>query len=154
MEISNENSLECTFKNYYYGNVSDNETEVSKPLKIRTQKRTNNIDVFFEKPTMKQAAEYSSTVAQLTNGGTNYISSRVDDVSKATHLIKIDVYDMKKLRGVPSDQHWKFANTRIKYYTQTEEDDYYSNTQELIYNITKHIATKNNCKKYFIEAKP
>lgn len=141
-------------KNYYYGNLSDDEVRAPKPLKIQTQKRTNNIDIFFDKPKKKQTTEYSSTVAQSTNGGTNYISSRVDDVSKITHLVKIDVYDVKKLRGIPNDQHWKFAETRIKYYAQTEDDDYYSNTKELVYNITKHIATKNDCKKYFIDAKP
>lgn len=141
-------------KNYYYNNLSDDEAQCSKPLIIQAQKRTNNIDAFFDKPKKKQATEYSSTVAKSTNGGTNYISSRVDDVTKITHVVKIDVYDIKKLRGIPNDQHWKFADTRIKYYTQGEEDDFYSNTKELIYNITKDIATKNDCKKYFINAKP
>lgn len=140
-------------KNYYYGHLTDDEIQDPKPLKIQTQKRANNIDGFFDKPRKKQATEYSCTVAHSTNGGTNYISSRVDDVSKTTHLVKIDVYDMKKLRGVPNDQHWKFADTRIKYYTQSEEDDHYSNTKEIIYKITKHIAAKNDCKKYFIDAK-
>lgn len=141
-------------KHYYYGHLNDDEVQLDpKPLKIQTQKRANNIDVFFDKPRKKQATEYSSTVAHSANGGTNYISSRVEDVSKSTHLIKIDVYDMKKLRGVPNDQHWKFADTRIKYYTQTEDDDHYSNTKELIYKITKHIAAKNDCKKFFIDTK-
>lgn len=141
-------------KNYYYGNSTDDEIQGSKPLKIRTLKRTNNIDVFFDRPKKKQATEYSSTVAQSTNGGTNYISSYADDVTKITHLVKIDIYDMKKLRGVPCDQHWKHADTRIKYYTQTDDDEYYLNTKDVVYNITKHIATKNDCKKYFIDAKP
>lgn len=141
-------------KSYYYDHLmTDDEAQDPKPLKIQTQKRANNIDVFFDKPRKKQATEYSSTVAHSTNGGTNYISSRVNDVSKSTHLIKIDVYDMKKLCGVPNDQHWKFADTRIKYYTQTEDDSHYSNTKELIYKITKQIAAKNDCKKYFIDAK-
>jgi hypothetical protein len=142
-------------KSYYYGNSTDDEIQgPPKPLKIRTQKRVNNIDLFFDKPKKKQATEYSSTVAQSTNGGTNYISSRADDVTKITHLVKIDIYDIKKLRGVPSDQHWKNADTRIKFYTQTEDDEHYLNTKELVYNITKHIATKNECKKYFIDTKP
>lgn len=152
--MPSENSVEYTMNHYYYDNISDNESEVIKPLKIHTQKRISNIDAFFEKPKKKHAAEYSSTVAKFVKGGTNYISSLVEDASKATHLIKIDVYDMKKLRGVPNDQHWKFAETRIKYYTHTEEDEHYSDVQELVYKITKHIATKTDCKKYFIASKP
>lgn len=140
-------------KSYYYGNLSDEETQEPKPLKIRAQKRVHNIDAFFDMSKKKQSTGLSSSVAQSTNDGTNYISSSVCDTSKATHLVKIDVYNLKKLRDVPTDQHWKFADTRVKFYTQSEDDEYYSNTKELIYKITKHIASKNNCKKYFIDAK-
>lgn len=153
-QLSNVNSMDYTMKNYYFPNSSDEETlPITKPLKVRSLKRANDIDTFFEKSKKKQNTGLTSSVAQSTSSSTNYISVGVDEISKATHLVKIDVFDLKKIREVPSEQHWKFADIRVKYYTQTEDDDHYLNARELIFNITKDIAEKPNCKKYSIDVK-
>lgn len=145
-----------TYKDYYYPTVSDDESlpqPQPKPVrKSEAKKRANNIDIFFEKPKKKQATGLTSTVAQSTAGGTNYLASSVVDIPKATHLIKIDVYELKKLRSLPTDQHWKHADVRVKYYTHTEDDDLHTNAKDLIYKITKQIAEESECRKYFISA--
>lgn len=50
------------------------------------------------------------------NGSVAYISTNTDESLFSTHLLKIEVYELKTLAKIPSAQHWKNAKIRIKYY--------------------------------------
>ncbi len=88
-------------------------------------------------------------MARAVKDGVSYISTNSDDGDQATHLIKIEMYDMKKLSKIPTSDHWKHATTRIKYYVKDYKDSIYDNTNGLVYNITKTIAESEKVKKYF-----
>lgn len=99
---------------------------------------------------IKKKKLLSSTVARAARDGVSYISTNSDDGDQATHLIKIEMYDMKKLCKIPTNDHWKHATTRIKYYVKNNnKDSIYDNTNALVYNITKTIAESEKVKKYF-----
>ncbi|XP_069364378.1 uncharacterized protein [Maniola hyperantus] len=150
---------EFTYKHYYYPlNVPDDQDASDSTLnnKKTASKRSkpteqNNIDVFFEKPKKKRRTTISSSVAQATDGGLSYISSNDGDGVSASHLIKIDIYDMKNLEGVLPIDYWKYADLRLKYYVKSDADKFYHSTRDIIYNITKQIAGRHDCKKYFID---
>lgn len=145
-----------TLKNYYIADSpSDDETRDCVPLKItqNATKRTNDIEVFFEKPKKKKSAKQSSCVGQSNNGGVAYIATGEDDASNASHLVKIEVYEMSKIRDVPPTDYWKHTDVRVKYYAKSEDDKHYQTTRDLIYNITKQLSAKRGCAKFFVEAK-
>ncbi|GBP28285.1 hypothetical protein EVAR_11744_1 [Eumeta japonica] len=141
---------ENTFKAYYYSALSDEEDTMDLN-KIGTHKRTSkNINEFFESTHKKRKVKTSSTVGQAVNGGISYLSTNEDDFITASHLIKIEVYELQKLKKIPATEHWKHADVRVKYYTRNgENDSHFINTKDVIYNITKEIAEKSECKKYF-----
>lgn len=143
-----------TFKNYYFPTADlsdDDETQDPPALKVKQNIAKRNIDCFFEKPKKKRVRLQSSNIAQANGEGTSYISSNNDDGSSASHLIKIEVYEMKKLKDVQPIDYWKYADVRVKYYA-SEDDKHYRNVRDLIYNITKQVATKTDCTKYYITA--
>lgn len=106
--------------------------------------------MFFEKPKKRKNSTNSSCVAQACDGGLSYISSNEGDSANAAYLIKIDVYDMKNLKNVLPLDYWKYADLRVKYYVQSDSDKNYQRTRDIVYNITKQIAEKKDCKKYFV----
>lgn len=141
-------------KNYFYNALSDEEEEDTMHLsKIQpTRKRqTKSIDEFFEEiQNKKKKAKVSSTVGQAVNGGVAYVSTNEDDLANASHLVKIEVYEQKKLKKIPPTDHWKHANVRVKYYVKNcENDSKYHTIKDIIYNITKEIVDHAECKKYF-----
>ena len=142
---------EHTYKQYYYSPLSPQPTEEESgdtcgPRKMKSQA----IDKFFElAPKSKKRKLVSSTVARMVRDGVSYISTNTEDAEQATHLIKIEVYDMKKLSKIPTTEHWKHATTRIKYYVKNSNDAIYDNTNSLVYNITETIAESEKVKKYF-----
>lgn len=145
---------EYTLKNYYYPlNISDDHDDSESILnkKKNATKRSNNIDVFFEIVKKKKRSVNSSSVAIATDGGLSYISSNEGDSVNASHLIKIDVYDMKNLKEVSPLDYWKHADLRLKYYVKTDGDKHYQNIRDIIFNVTKQIAGKKDCKKYFVD---
>lgn len=155
-QLSPPNTFEYTLKDYYYPSnvvLTDGEEANCDSVPLKTKKKlkraNNSIEAFFEKPKKKNVITHSSSVGQRMVGGTSYISTNRDEASSATHLIKIQVYDLKKVKDIAPDDLWKSAELRLKYYTQTEQDNHYVNTRDLIYNITKQIATTDDCKKYF-----
>lgn len=91
-------------------------------------------------------------MGRATNDGMSYISTNTDDGSTATHLIKIEIYDLKKLANVPPSDHWKHAEVRVKYYNQAKTN-HHQRTRQLIYNITKEISSSSDCKKYTFKHK-
>lgn len=124
---------------------------------VATALTTADIDVFFEKPSkQKKTSTISSYVARSMNGGTSYITTNEQD-GAATHLVKIEIYDMRKLRTINPTDYWKNAELRVKYHIQSEEDEddksIFINTRNLIYDITKKISSSQDCKKYFINQK-
>lgn len=150
---------ENTFKNTFYQEVLSEEegdlmitsTPKNQSL-IPSRKRTKkNIDSFFDKcPSEKKRIKVqSSSVSRSVNGGTSYISTGLDDAPNASHLIKIEIFDLKKLKKIPQVDHWKHANLRIKLYSTGEEEVLHQGVSDAVYNITKTIASKPECKKYF-----
>lgn len=120
----------------------------------KSLKRTDNhncIDQFFDIPKIKkQKTTQSSTVGQARNGGVSYLSSNANDAANATHLIKLEVYELKKLTKVSPSNHWKHADVRVKYYAKNT-DSIYDRSKELIYDITKNVSQSQDCKKYFFD---
>lgn len=148
-----------TFKNYYFDAYSNEEfdnkltiveSELSKPLK-RANSNTNINKFFDDSKTKKQKKALASSVGQAREGGMSYVSTNVN--ATATHLIKLEVYDLKKLAKVPENKQWKHADVRIKFYTKTS-NRIYEHSKQLIYNITKEVAESQDCKKYFFNDEP
>ncbi|CAH0699699.1 unnamed protein product [Spodoptera exigua] len=144
-----------TYKQYYYSPLSPQHEEESDDIVVNNtgdggKRKSQPIDTFFEvAPKIKRRKLLSSTVARAVKDGVSYISTNSDDGGQATHLIKIEMYDMKKLSKIPTSDHWKHATTRIKYYVKNYKDSIYDNTNGLVYNITKTIAESEKVKKYF-----
>lgn len=105
------------------------------------------MDQLFEKAAPKTKKLSSSTVSRARPEGNIIISTNTDDSKNATHLIKIEIYDLEKLRDVPLEQHWKHADYRLKYYTMSNTSPYDA-TKQILMNITKEIAGKPSSKKY------
>lgn len=141
-----------TLKNYYYPDKSDDEDQnLAMKVKQNITKRSNkSIDAFFEKAKKKKTVSYSSSVGQSNGEGTSYISTNCDDGSSASHLVKIEVYEMNRLKQVSPIDYWKHADVRVKYYVATEEDKHYQTARDLIYNVTKQVASKPGCTKFFV----
>lgn len=142
-----------TFKSYYFAASSDEETDdrliITKPKSLKRAASNNSINKFFDEPkTKKPKKGQSSTVGQTREGGMAYISTNTNDAATATHLIKLQVYDLKKLAKVPVNKHWKNADVYVKHYTKTA-DSVYNHAMDLIYNITKEVAESPDCRKYF-----
>ncbi|XP_045501164.1 uncharacterized protein LOC123698548 [Colias croceus] len=146
---------ENTYKLCYYSPLSPQNEEESDDIIVNNtddggKRKLQSIDQFFEvAPKIKRKKLLSSTVARAARDGVSYISTNSDDGDQAMHLIKIEMYDMKKLSKIPTSDHWKHATTRIKYYVKKNKDSIYDNTNALVYNITKTIAEIEKVKKYF-----
>lgn len=109
----------------------------------------SNIDIFFEQPKAKRKKTESSTVGQsCKGGGVSYLSTNNEDGNNSTHLMKIEIYDLKKLAKVPINERWKHADVRVKYYVQEKDNKHYRQAKDVIYSITKEIAESGDCKKY------
>lgn len=118
---------------------------------LKRQRSNESLDSIFAVSNKSNNKKLSSTVSRAQkDGGTAYISMNADD--GATHLLKIEVYDLKKLTNVQSNQHWKHSNMRIKYYCN-EKDKSYNDVNNIIYNISKQISKAENCKRYFFNNK-
>lgn len=149
-----------TLKHYYYPiNLSDDDEKTEDTVTLKNKKNgvkrpNNNIESFFEKPKKKKkASSFTSCIGQTTADGIAYISSNDEGSSNATHFIKIEIYETEKIKDVSPNEYWKYANVRVKYFAPSEEDKNYQHTRDVIYNITKQIATKSDCRKFFIENK-
>lgn len=144
-----------TYKDFYYATPPTPETEedleiVSTPLKRKQKTDVKPIDELFNiKSKSKKRKIVSSSVSRAQDGGTAFISSNLDDASDATHFIKIEVFDMKKIEKVSPNDKWKHSEMRVKLYTKNNSCNY-ENIQKLIYNISKEIAN-DNCKKYHFQ---
>lgn len=142
---------ENTYKQYYFP-TSDDEDTSPYPIK-RDRPNNESLDEFFEEPPKKKKPKIqSSTVGRATKDGMAYISTNEDDGSTATHLIKIEIYEMKKLTNVPQSDHWKHADVRVKYYVNNKSK-HHQRTRQLIYNISKDITKVPDCKKYTFKNK-
>lgn len=147
-----------TFKQFYYNTVSDEEDTTNcvpyylakKSICKRPRSSLSNIDEFFpEEPPKKKKAKNSSNVGRMNKeGGTSYISTNTDDGVNATHLIKIDVFDVKKLCKIPPVQHWKHADVRVKYYCKELNNKNYESVKKIVYQITKEISESEDSKVY------
>lgn len=146
-DINEEN----TFKNYYFNNLSDDSTNdnlvIREKSKLKRKNSDESLDNFFEIPKSKKK-KLSSTVSRALGEGTACITTNENDEENATHLIKIEVYSIQKLKKIPQQLHWKHADMRIKYYTKNSSD-IFNGSQNLIYHITKEISSNENTKKYY-----
>lgn len=144
---------EYTFKNYYFPPTSpsldDDETKESRKRQLVIDEPS--IEAFFEgnKKIKKQKKFMSSHVARVDkNGSVSYLSSGADDGTSATHLIKMEIYDLKKLANIPTNEHWKNADVRVKYYAKSAKNQHFQKTKALIFNVTEEIFGSKDCKKY------
>jgi hypothetical protein len=149
---------ENTFKHYYYPENQDDTTdeEGTVGLKVKealAKKRpANNIDSFFERPKKKTKVKVnSSNVSKTSTDGVSYLSSGKDDAGYASHIIKIEVFDMEKIRDVAPAEHWKHCDIRLKYYSCGDNDSNVQSVRDVIFNITKQLASQENNVKYFID---
>lgn len=144
---------ENTFKQYYYQpTLSDEDTTDNLIINNQTPKRKRedeqNIDELFNcaKNKTKKQSQCSSVSRAQANGSVAYMTTNADVTSASTHLLKIEVYDLKKIAKIPSSQHWKHAQTRVKYYLNETNQNFLS-MKQTIYNITKEISMTDTCKK-------
>lgn len=144
---------ENTYKQYYYGSDDDIEVlSINGAKRKRNHTSTESLDDLFEIPQIKKK-KLSSTVSRAHGEeGVVYLSTNADDGINSSHLIKIEIYDLKKLSKIPQQQHWKYADVRVKYYADSVNMNVV-NTKKIIYNITKEISNTNNCKKYVFNNK-
>ncbi|XP_073949431.1 uncharacterized protein isoform X2 [Choristoneura fumiferana] len=157
MDLTEEN----TFKHYYYPENHDelsDDGEGTLAFKVKRaiakNKRPNNsIHGFFEKRKKKKVPKNSSTVSQATADGVAFIKANQDESAYASHLIKIEVYDIDKIKNIPPTEQWKHAEVRVKYYAHSEEDEHVQQTRDVIYNITKQLASKSDCVNFVLDNK-
>lgn len=150
---------ENTFKNYYYAEDHDEDSDdlredslAFKVKKALAKQLNNNIEDFFETPKKKKKlTKKSSSVARASYGGLAYVCSNKEDAASATHMVKIEIYDMAKIKDIAPTDQWKHADLRVKYYVDKEEDKTLQSVRDTIYKITKQIASESDCVKYFID---
>lgn len=152
-QFNAQDSIDYTLKGYYFNSAhyeDDKEVqEISASGKKTKRCANSSIDQFFEKPKKQKKTILRSSSSQSGNGGTSYISMPASQ--NASHLIKIEVYDVNKLKDIPKEEHWKHVDVRVKYYAQSENDKNLKNSRDIIYNITKQISENIDCKKYFFD---
>lgn len=151
----------------YYSAISDDDYEPGDEYQSdASRKRTvqmfidkkekfDDIEKFFEvAPKKKKTKKTSSTVSRACNDGVAYISTNADDYTSASHLVKIEIYDLKKLKSLQPSEHWKHADVRLKYYTNEDvQNQNFQKAKELVYNITNEVAGQQESKKYFFSNK-
>lgn len=144
---------ENTFKQYYL-QTSDDEDIAGNSATYPTKGRmspTPSLDEFFEECKKKAVNKCSSTVGRATRDGMAYVSSNEDDGANATHLIKLEILDLKKLKTIAKEDHWKHPDVRVKLYVNNKSSKssiHHQKTRKLIYSITKEISSAKNSKKY------
>lgn len=79
-----------------------------------------------------------STVTHNTENGT-------------THLIKIQIFDMKKLVNLNSVEHWKYVDVQVNYYVKPESNKHHQKTRGLVNSNTRELSKSPNCKTYNIK---
>lgn len=151
MKNQNVDFEENTYKQYYFPLSDVDDDDNSPPSYSNKRTADESLDEFFAVPKKKKEKVCSSTVARSTADGMSYISTNSDDATTATHLIKIDIYDMKKIVNIDPAEHWQNADVRVKYYFNKGNNNYHQRTRGLIYNITKEISNSADCKKYTIK---
>lgn len=143
-----------TFKQFYYSSaLSDEETSDNLIIEKDSLKRKpdEDLDTFFTfGKTKKIKRLQSSSVSRAQPNGVAYISTNQDDILTSTHLIKIEIYDLKKIAKIPIVQRWKHASTRIKYYANDANVNSES-IKNTIFDITKEIASKESSKNMFFK---
>lgn len=143
---------ENTFKQYYFSTSDDevNESPYAFTGVKRPKESTDSLlDEFFDaEPKKKKTKLHSSTVGRGTMDGMTYISTNQDDGLNATHLIKIEITDLKKIKNVDPTEHWKHADVRVKYYINKQQQPNQQRIRGIIYDITKEITASSDCKKY------
>lgn len=102
--------------------------------------------MFFEKSAPKKK-KGSSTVSKAHRDGNIFITSNDDDTKNNTHIIKIEIFDVKKIANVLPQEQWKHSDYRVKYYTKTTNLNYEA-TKKIIFNVTKEISDRDTSKKY------
>lgn len=155
MDGNNAEYEENTYKQYYFS-TSDDEPTSPYPIKIRERsKSSDSLNEFFqEPPKIKKTKLHSSSVGRATNDGTSYLTTNEDDGSNATHLIKIEIFELKKLVDIPPEEHWKYADVRVKYYNKkNSKNSHHQITRKLVHSITKEISSAPNLKKYHFKKK-
>ncbi|KAJ0178598.1 hypothetical protein K1T71_005373 [Dendrolimus kikuchii] len=138
---------ENTFKQYYYQTLSDEDSSnidnlsivKDSPKQKRKRDEEESLDKFFEFSKNKKKKQCSSVSRAQPNGGVAYLSTNREDACSSTHLIKIEVYELKTLAKIPSSEHWKNATIRIKYYTD-DKNKHFESIKKTAYNITKEIS--------------
>lgn len=61
------------------------------------------------------------------------------------------MYDIDKIKNIPPAEQWKQAEVRVKYYAHSEEDEHVQKTRDVIYNITKQLASKSDCVNFVLD---
>lgn len=135
---------ENTYKGYYYP-VMDEESRQPR----RKRSSCTDSEELFEPSVKKIKNKICSTVGRANKeGGVSYISTNVDDDREVSHLIKVEIFDLKKLAKIPPSLHWKHANWRVKYYSKRLQSKHLEQAKELIQSIAKEISSSQDCCKY------
>lgn len=116
-----------------------------QPTNLRRRRRiwTSEIDDLFEaisKPTTRRRKQSSTLERRTKEGKKHYISTKADDGSSATHLIKIEIYDLKKLSQVPVSQRWKYATVKAKYYSKGVRNKHLKLAKKMLVNMADEIS--------------
>lgn len=142
----NLKDVEKCFKpyNYYKSLSEDDETSIST---IKHKRTLDDLFVQESEPKRKKVILPSTVARSIKEGTINYISSNKNDGEESDLMIKIEVYNLKKIKEIPTSQQWKNADIRIKYYTKNNSD---TNNQikSIVYNITKEISETDSVKHY------
>lgn len=140
-----------TYKDFYYATLNDEDTqelEIVSEEPTKRRKSNDSLDLLFDMPTTKKRKILSSTVSRGQRGGGNlFLTTNGDEGARSTHLIKIEVFDMRKISKIPPNEHWKHSEYKIKYYTNDSNKNYQS-TKKNIYNMAQEISAVKTCKKY------
>lgn len=153
MILQNSFNLEDnTFKQFYYA-CSDDETQELRIEKdqlpqnmLKRKSSSDSLDTLFEVSKTKKK-KISSTVSHAhREGGNVFISTNEDDGPRSKFMIKIEVFNMQKLNKIPSNEHWKHASYRLKYFAN-ETNQNYESIKKIIFNVTKEIVAVPTSKK-------
>lgn len=138
---------ENTYKQYYFPSSDDDDS----PYPLNKRQNTESLDEFFDEvqaPKKKKKIR-ATTVGRATKEGMTYISSNEDDGARATHLIKIEIIDLKKVANISTTDYWKHADVRVKYYVQPKQaSTHHQQVRQLIYKMTKELSQSPKSNKY------
>lgn len=72
------------------------------------------------------------------------MSTNAEDGSNATHLVKIEIYDLKKLSSIPASQHRHHATLKVRYYSKGANNKNVTKVKNVILSIAEEISENSS----------